>query len=81
MTYKDYIDLGFERTDIDDCYLFNQTGYSGYLLSKELIKGISIEVYYTLHDPKLYIKRGEDQYHIIPIKPEIIKDLINKFTL
>jgi hypothetical protein len=36
MTYKQYIELGFERTDMGCSILFEETGYHGFALTKKL---------------------------------------------
>ncbi len=78
MKYKDYIDLGFKRTDLDCAVEFNQTGYGGFALEKKVNKKILISVCSgELDKPKLYIKkRNSETYHIMPITTEAVKDLI-----
>ena len=78
MNYKNYIDLGFKRTDLNDSVEFNETGYKGFCLDFELNSKQSISVCAgELDKPKLYIKKASgDVYHIIPITPEIVKDLL-----
>lgn len=57
LRYKEYIDLGFEREDINDQVRFNQSGYFGYILIKKLKKGLEIQVTdCSLNEPKLYLK-------------------------
>lgn len=76
--YKDYIDLGFTRGELNDQVVYNETGYSGFFLEKKISDIMSISVYSThLHEPSLYIKkRYGDTYHIIKITLEIVKDLL-----
>jgi hypothetical protein len=78
MTYKDYIDLGFTRTEMDCGVLFNKTGYGGFALTKHVYENISIEVCNDeLDSPKLYIRKADgDSYHIFKITPEAVKDLL-----
>ncbi len=79
MDYKKYIDLGFERTDLSDPVLFDQTGYGGFALQKKVNeKQIVCVDSSELDKPKLYIKkRNSDTYHIIPISPEAVIDLFS----
>jgi hypothetical protein len=80
MTYQNYIDLGFKRTDINDPVEFRETGYGGFFLHKKLNKKQSIEVCYPeLDKPKLYIrKRDKETYHIVNISVEAVEDLVGK---
>lgn len=80
MTYKEYIDLGFERGDMNDAVEFNETGYHGFYLSKKVNKKLMIEVSSgELDKPKLFIKkRNSDTYHIIVINDEMVRDLLHK---
>jgi hypothetical protein len=59
---------------------FRQTGYYGFVLSKKINKRQSIEVTSgELDKPKLYIKKKDnDTYHIIPITPDAVIDLLGK---
>jgi hypothetical protein len=79
MTYKQYIELGFERTDMSCSVEFERTGYHGFALSKKLQNNHLIEVSSgELNNPKLFIKkRNGDTYHIIPISPEAVIDLLH----
>ena len=78
MKYKEYIDLGFKRTDLDCKVEFNQTGYGGFALEKKINKKILISVESgDLDTPKLYIKkRNSETYHIIKIEASIVRDLL-----
>jgi hypothetical protein len=80
MTYKEYIDLDFDRIEMSDVVEFKETGYYGFCLKKKLSKKVSIEVCSgELDKPKLYIKKSRgDTYHIILINGEIVKDLLSK---
>ena len=82
MNYQDYIDLGFERIDLDDSVEFKQTGYGGFALTKKLNENIMVEVAYpTLNEPNLYIRKGDgDTWHIFPIPIAAIKDLFREHT-
>ena len=77
MNYQDYIDLGFQRIDLNDSVVFKQTGYRGFALTKKLNENIMVEVAYpNLNEPNLYIRKGEsDAWHIFPIPIAAIKDL------
>lgn len=81
MKYQEYIDLGFTRTDMNDSIEFKQTGYYGYCLDKQLNSKVSISVSSgELDRPKMYIKKshGTDNYHVIVITLEMVKDLLLK---
>ena len=80
MEYQEYINLGFKRCDLICSVEFRQTGYGGFVLSKEINKKQSIEVTSgELDKPKLYIKKKDsDTYHIIPITPDAVIDLLEK---
>ena len=81
MDYKKYIDLGFERIDMNDSVEFKQTGYYGFSLEKKLGKRMMIGVSSgELTKPLLYIqKKGKDTYHILPISEECCIDLCANF--
>jgi hypothetical protein len=79
MIYKDYIDLGFKRTDLDCSVEFKQTGYGGFVLSKKLNKLASIEVCNGEFDkPKLFINKDNASSYILIIKPEEVVRLLKK---
>ena len=79
MEYKQYIDLGFERVELNCGVEFKSTGYGGFVLVKNLTNIMMVEVSSgSLDKPKLYIKKNYiDQYHILNITCEIVKALIN----
>jgi hypothetical protein len=82
MRYKNYINLGFKRIDMNDSVEFNETGWGGYALEKEINTSMSIGVdSRSLSEPKLYIKKyyEKETYHIIPISVECMEDLIMNF--
>ena len=78
MTYKEYINIGFKRTDIRCGVEFNRTGYHGYYLTYELNKNSSIEVNSgDLDNPKLFIKKhGAGKFFILPLTPEQVIGLL-----
>lgn len=80
MNYKNYIDLGFKRTDMNDSVEFKETGYYGYYLEKHHNKHILICASSgELDKPKMYIKKAnEETYHIIQITFEMVEDLCYK---
>ena len=67
MDYQEYIDLGFERIDVSDGEEFRRSGYNGFVLTKQLRKGVTIEVCSdTLGQPRLYIeKKDQDMENFI----------------
>ena len=77
MKYIEYINLGFERIDLNDQVEHDNTGYSGYVLCRKITPKINIEVCFgELQRPKMYIKKKDSEtYHIIVISPEIVKSL------
>jgi hypothetical protein len=80
MEYHEYVRLGFRRHELSCSVEFRQTGYYGFALSKKINKRQSIEVTSgELDKPKLYIKKKDnDSYHIIPITPDAVIDLLEK---
>lgn len=80
MNYKKYIELGFERYDLNCSVEFDQTGYRGFSLEKDVNDKLLICVTNgELDKPKLYIrKRNKDTYHIIDISCEAVLDLLSK---
>jgi hypothetical protein len=79
MNYKEYINLGFERTDMSCSVEFEETGYHGFALTKKLQNNHLIEVSSAeLQNPKLFIKkRNGETYHIIPISSEAVIDFLH----
>ena len=79
MKYQEYIDLGFERLEMNDPVKQKNSGYSGFTLTKILTDRITLEVYWSeLKTPKMYIKKlNSDTCHILDITPEIVKDLVS----
>ena len=80
MEYQKYIDLGFDRTDMNCNVEFKKTGYHGFALEKKINeKQMVCVVSGELDKPKLYIKkRNTETYHIIPITAESVIDLFSK---
>jgi hypothetical protein len=83
MNYQDYINLGFERTDINDSVYFKQTGYKEYFLSKKINDIMCIEMYgCALDKPKLYVKKkNSDDCYIFTLTPESVNDFFKKKEL
>ena len=78
MTYEDYINLGFRRTELNCKVTELETGYGGFILSKNINEKMMVELCNDeLKSPKLYIcKADSDSYHIFKITPEAVKDLL-----
>lgn len=79
MKYKEYIELEFERVDMDDSVEFENTGYYGFCLNKKINNNLSISVNScSLNSPKLYIKKSSniDEYHIINVTDDMVRDLL-----
>lgn len=78
MNYKEYIELGFTRLDLDDSVEMDNTGYGGYILKYQLNKKISIEVYFDeLQNPRLFIEKKDSKYSIIDLSIEQLHKLVN----
>jgi len=77
MDYQHYINLGFEREDFNDNVQFKQTGYHGFVLSKDLNERISVQVCYPeLSKPKMYLKKRDGEtFHIINLTCDMVMDL------
>jgi len=78
MWYENYIELGFDRIEMNDEVEFRKTGYRGYILVKKITDKITIEVdWENLDKPRLLIHKPiEGQVHRIELTSEIVKDLI-----
>jgi hypothetical protein len=71
--YEKYINLGFQRLDIEDTVEFKRNGYSGFLLIKKF-KHASITVHWMdLDKPELWVKNMK-----FKITFEQIEEAINK---
>jgi hypothetical protein len=78
MKYKEYIELGFTREDINDRVEMDFSGYTGYFLNYKVIKNVTIEVYYNeLNNPKLYIEKEDGKYEIIDLSIQQLHKLVN----
>ena len=78
MNYKEYIELGFTRHDLDDSVEMDNTGYGGYILIYQLNKKISIEVYYDeLQTPRLCVDKKDNKFAIIDLSIEQLNKLVN----
>lgn len=77
MDYKDYMKLGFLRTDMNCSVEYDRTGYSGFSLEKKINENICVVANSgDLENPELYIKKKSGEtYHIIPITPDVVLDL------
>jgi hypothetical protein len=79
MNYQDYIDLDFKRIDTSDDVYFERTGYKGFILTKKLRKGVSIEVSCdNLGQPRLYIEKKDREIpcFILRLNKEQIIELL-----
>jgi hypothetical protein len=60
VTYQDYIDLGFKRTDWNDPVNKTNYGYGGFYLEKRVSKRVSVCVEWNeLATPKLILGTDE----------------------
>ena len=80
MRYQEYIDLGFERWNINCSVMKAETGYEGYSLQYQLTKTAFIEVVFSeLDKRKLHLTKSEEFYNVIvDITEDIMLDLITK---
>jgi hypothetical protein len=79
MNYQEYIDLGFERIDINDEVSFERNGYKGFILTKKLRKGVNIEVCSdNLGQPRLYIEKKDHDIEcfILRLNKDMIIELL-----
>ena len=79
MNYQEYIDLGFERIDINDEVSFERNGYKGFILTKKLRKGVNIEVCSdNLNQPRLYIEKKDHDIEcfILRLNKDMIIELL-----
>lgn len=77
MNYKNYIDIGFERSD----FQFNEeTGHMDYTLTYHVNPFLKVLAFpNSLNKPELMIIRPNNTgWHIIPISVDIMKDLIQQ---
>lgn len=82
MQYQQYIKLKFERQDLNDVIEFNQTGYTGYVLTYKLNEDLMIQVDGSALDkPHLLMRRQKDRdgYHFIEISKERVSILIEDY--
>lgn len=79
MTYKELINLGFVREDMNDEIDNDNYGYPGFTLKLELYGRMCVECCFPALDKlSLYIpKPGHDNYNIIPINDEILLGLVD----
>lgn len=82
MRYQEYIDLGFERYDLNCSVEKEATGYGGYQLTYSLTNTASIVVVYPeLDKHKLYLKKDKELDSpnvIVDITQDIMLELIAK---
>ena len=81
MNYKEYLNLGFKRVNLDDNVEECQTGYKGYFLFKRLSSRMYLEVYYReMNEPILVIKpKDKHDLHIqIRINEHQCRDLAER---
>lgn len=82
MKYNQYIKLKFERYDLNDVIEFEQTGYTGYVLTYKLSEDLMIQVNGSALDkPQLLIKKPQHNYsyHFIDISVERVSILIEDY--
>lgn len=80
MHYNKYIELGFERIDLNDNVEFKQTGYHGFTLEIQLTKNVSISVNSgELDNPKMFIRKDNSENNfIINLEEDQIREILQK---
>lgn len=82
MRYQEYIDMGFERYNLNCSVEKAATGYGGYQLTYSLTNTACIVVVYPeLDKQRLHLDTGEELYSrnvIVDITQDIMLDLIAK---
>jgi hypothetical protein len=79
MRYKDYIDLGFTRTEIDDKVEVDDNGYAGYSLERIVSENIKVYVHWlSLNNPTLIVNKDNLYVHRIKLSPDIVCDMFTK---
>lgn len=80
MRYQEYIDMGFERYDLNCSVEKATTGYGGYSLQYQLTNTAFIEVAFPeLDKRKLHLTKSEELYNVIvDITEDLMLDLIAK---
>lgn len=82
MKYIDYINMGFERIELNDTVQFEETGYKGYYLIKNLTKKVTIQVWDSeLNNPMLHIEPKEGEFISFPLTPELVMNWFEKNRL
>ena len=82
MKYIDYINMGFERIELNDTVQFEETGYKGYYLIKNLTKKVTIQVWDSeLNNPMLHIEPKEGKFISFPLTPELVMNWFEKNRL
>lgn len=79
--YKAYMELGFTRVESHDNVVYQNTGYGGFTLVKQVAPFMEIGISHDeLDSPKLYIhkKGSKDSCHIIALTPEQVIDIFYK---
>jgi len=82
MKYSDYIKLGFERHDTECLGEFNDSGYYGYFLQKDITKHVFIEVNASgLDKPNLCVHKDDTNclIHRVQLDCEMMLALIKGF--
>jgi len=78
MTYADYILLGFTRIEMNDSVEFNETGYSGFMLTKKVNDRVEVVTSSgTLDKPDMYIYKNVETgaVHRIPLTTDMVRDI------
>lgn len=81
MKYKDYIELGFERIDLNCDVKFDQTGYSGFVLKKDIAKNVFVAVCNgELDRPKIYIELENGNTIVVDTTCQDVKNIVEKLN-
>lgn len=77
LTYKEVMELGFNRIDCRDSVFEEQNGYSYFIVEKKLLKRIHVDWDCETHELKLYKKNNLVRI-IKPSELRLLMDLANR---
>lgn len=81
MKYKDYIELGFGRIDLDCNVEFDESGYGGFALSKAIAQNVVIEaVNGELDKPKIFILLESRNAIVVHTTCEDVRNIVEKLN-
>lgn len=78
MTYQDYIDLGFKRTEWDDSVNMRDFGYGGFFLEKKAGKRVLCTVDWNALDKPVLCLGTDEKCTRVAITPKDVQILFRK---